>query len=352
MRDNRELNKDFESFVLDVLTENGASRPPRHDKRAPDNGYDFLVQFSRLTIIVEVKVFQSLHVPVRNLINSAMQIVYAQRKIPGSQSLLVTNGRVSEQQRSAVESLEQVRIIDFDQLAALCRISPDLYLRFETLIKRAFIFRGADLPTPIETIEPITLAKFFDSPDTDPPKSDHPLPKKTGAELCAAIHNVRRSVGKEFETACENAIRFLFEEDFGEWRNQTSSHTAMHRFDLIARISSNIDFWQTIAHDFRARYIIFEFKNYSKPISQREIYTTEKYLYPIATRGAAIIVARNGADEGANSAMRGALRESAKLILCLSVQELCEMLHTKDAGGDHIALLALKLDEMLIGLER
>lgn len=53
-----------------------------------------------------------------------------------------------------------------------------------------------------------------------------------------------------------------------------------------------------------------------------------------------------------DSAMRGALRESGKLILSLSVSELCQMLEARDKGSDHLALLVDKLDAMLMGLER
>lgn len=48
---------------------------------------------------------------------------------------------------------------------------------------------------------------------------------------------------------------------------------------------------------------MFEFNNYTEKISQKEIYTTERYLYEKALRSVAIIVSRQGADANALSAM-------------------------------------------------
>jgi hypothetical protein len=65
-------------------------------------------------------------------------------------------------------------------------------------------------------------------------------------------------------------------------------------------------FWATLAADFHTRYVVFEFKNYSGPITQDQVYATEKYLKKSALRSVAIVVAKNGAAESAIQAMRGA----------------------------------------------
>ena len=45
--------------------------------------------------------------------------------------------------------------------------------------------------------------------------------------------------------------------------------------------------------------MIFEFKNYSDKITQKEVYTTEKYLYSKALRSVGIVVVANGYDDNA-----------------------------------------------------
>ena len=98
--------------------------------------------------------------------------------------------------------------------------------------------------------------------------------------------------------------------------------------------------------------VIFEFKNYKDVITQKEIYTTEKYLYAKALRCVAIIVSCNGSDENAKKAIKGTLRENGKLILNLSNRDLSNMLEYELNGNLASEYLYNVLDEMLIELEK
>lgn len=100
------------------------------------------------------------------------------------------------------------------------------------------------------------------------------------------------------------------------------------------------------------QYVIFEFKNYKDVITQKEIYTTEKYLYAKALRCVAIIVSCNGSDENAKKAIKGTLRENGKLILNLSNRDLSNMLEYELNGNLASEYLYNVLDEMLIELEK
>lgn len=108
------------------------------------------------------------------------------------------------------------------------------------------------------------------------------------------------------------------------WAVQPQTNDALHCFDLCCKIKSGVrhDFFDTITSYFNTKYIVFEFKNYTKEIAQREIYTTEKYLYGTVLRKVAILVSRNGYDKHACQAAKGSLRENGKLILCLTANDL------------------------------
>ena len=103
---------------------------------------------------------------------------------------------------------------------------------------------------------------------------------------------------------------------------------------------------------FNSKYIIFEFKNYSEKITQKEIYTTDKYLYLKALRGVAILVSCKGASTNANKAIRGTLRENGKLILSVSNTDLLKMIDIKINKGIPADYLYQKFDELLIDLEK
>ena len=120
----------------------------------------------------------------------------------------------------------------------------------------------------------------------------------------------------------------------------------------MARLTPVTSFLTALSWDFRARYVVFEFKNFREKISQTEIFSTEKYLYTAALRPIAIIIARNGVDKGGTKAMIGALREQGKLIICVTLAELCALLRGYDKGDDPSNMLLEKLDSMLVSIGR
>ena len=134
------------------------------------------------------------------------------------------------------------------------------------------------------------------------------------------------------------------------WNKQQMSNEGLYRFDLICKIKDDIQeaFWIFIEKYFRTKYIIFEFKNYSKEITQKEIYTTEKYLYAKAFRCVAIIISCHGEDKNAKKAISGTFRENGKLIISISNKDLIDLLNKKLQGCSPAEYLYNKLDEMLI----
>lgn len=175
-----------------------------------------------------------------------------------------------------------------------------------------------------------------------------------GAELCSQINKVPE--GKpgsgQFEKLCTEALIHLFGDQFGSKHEQDWSEDGVHRRDLVARLRPQHDFWISLAHDFRSRYIVFEFKNYEEPIGQNQIYSTEKYLFTTALRSVCFLVARNGASDNAYRAASGALKEAGKLILIITLKDLCEMLHADDREEEPEILLYALLDVLLTKMIR
>lgn len=157
-----------------------------------------------------------------------------------------------------------------------------------------------------------------------------------------------------YEKLCTRTLMRLFAEDLTLWREQAKSNEALFRFDLICKIKrdNHKDFWEMAERYFGSKYIIFEFKNYSGRVTQKEVYTTVRYLYTKAMRGVAILISPNGMDTNAGKAIRGVLRDEGKLILSLTNEDLIHMLQMKEYGEDPADYLSDKLDELLIDLEK
>ena len=135
---------------------------------------------------------------------------------------------------------------------------------------------------------------------------------------------------------------------------QKKSNDGLYRFDSIYKIKDNQtkDLWNTITRYFNSKYIVFEFKNYKSQITQKDVYTTEKYLYLKALRGVAIIISCKGTDGHAIKAIKGILRENGKLILSISNNDLIAMLNKKIKGESPTDYLEDILDDLLIELEK
>lgn len=159
---------------------------------------------------------------------------------------------------------------------------------------------------------------------------------------------------EEYENLCYDTLQYLFSDDLSLWNRQETSNSELYRFDLICKIKDgNVSgLWATLLRYFNSKYIIFEFKNYTDRITQREIYTTDKYLYLKALRSVAIIISCNGSSENAQKAIRGTLRENGKLILSIDNNDLIKMIDIKlnnEAPSDYLYDL---LDNLLIDLEK
>ncbi len=111
-------------------------------------------------------------------------------------------------------------------------------------------------------------------------------------------------------------------------------------------------FSRTLIEDFRSRFVLFEFKNYGARIKPNLVHITEKYLYPTALRGTAIIISPTGPSKEAHEASRGALRDAGKLVLHLTVDELCDMLHGYDDGNAPSLYIEAHLDAFLRSIDR
>ena len=163
-----------------------------------------------------------------------------------------------------------------------------------------------------------------------------------------------RSLARTYEVLCHKLLENAFSEDLALWKEQQKSNNELYRFDLLCRIKDENQktFWSILERYFKSKYVIFEFKNYHKPITQKEIYTTEKYLYAKALRSVGIIIAAHGYDENAYWAAKGCLRENGKLIILLDTDDLIEMNKLKQNSEDPSIFLLDKLDVMLSELEK
>lgn len=158
---------------------------------------------------------------------------------------------------------------------------------------------------------------------------------------------------KKYEKLLERIIKDIFISELELFYAQKRTEDGINIFDMICKIkNTDDDFFTTLERFFNSKYILFEFKNYSKEIKQGEICTTEKYLYGTALRNVAIIITRKGIDINGEKLVKGILRETGKLMLVLNDDDVIEMIKLYDNGDKASDVLMRKLDQMLVTLEK
>ena len=93
--------------------------------------------------------------------------------------------------------------------------------------------------------------------------------------------------------------------------------------------------------------MIWDFKNYTDPVSGEEVNDVAKYANAALGR-LVVIISRKGGNESARTAQLRRLRNDDRMILVVSDEQLLEMIQRKEAGGIPEDLLEDLLDEVLL----
>lgn len=320
--------KKFEECVAKILSEAGYSTLLNVVSEKNRGEIDIVAEKNGNKYCIEVKFT---HIS-ENTILQTLANANTNSMLP----VLVTSQIIEEKKRKEYQNkYSDLILIDVSNL--LYAVKNNDELRNELI---------ATLPYTVEKIEPcegpidINILRHDDFSES--------LIKEM--ELCQEGHPMAR----EYEILCHKLLENIFSTDLALWKEQQKSNSELYRFDLLCRIKDGNQktFWSILENYFNSKYVIFEFKNYNDKVTQKEIYTTEKYLYAKALRCVAIMIAANGYDDNARWAAKGCLRENGKLIILLETSDLIEMNRLKDKQDDPANYLLDKLDSLLLELEK
>lgn len=326
---------------------------------------DLVLKSRSLRTVVEVKTFRTRTPNLSDIRRAAEVLAYARQMLRADHAVLVTSLR--RDHLPAMDSLPaEIILVGLDDLLALA--SGDMELLSELAdVERELNSALGDFDrvtnlTPANDPRDVSLLHFR---APTPPPTLSPLPSK-GAALAAELREITPGKGKHqtlstgragfnwrlLEQVGHESFVYVFEDVLGGWLEQKTVGGDSNRFDLIAKIKGDDVFCRTLIEDFRSRYILFEFKNYTDPIKANLVYVTEKYLFPTALRSTAIIVSPKGFAPDALQASKGALRDAGKLILDVNIAMLCRLLDAKDQGVTPTLEMEALLDAFLRSLGR
>ncbi len=329
---------EFELFVNEIFISYGCFT----EMTTRDMSYDLIAEKNGMKFYIESKAVRQKVIGSESVSKAIVASQMIEQTGNNSKFVLVVANKISEQMQMAIKKSESMIAIDIHNLLYLVQDNETLKSKLLSLLEFSI--------DEIEPREPTALIELLGT-------IDYEIDEKTIIKgLIGEIHNwdskIRTSY--EYEHLCMRVLNSLFAADLGLWKDQQRSNEDLFRFDLICKIKDDIQeaFWKFIEKYFKSKYIIFEFKNYTDQITQKEIYTTDKYLYAKALRCVAIIISCNGEDKNAQKAIRGTLRENGKLILSISNRDMITMLEGKLKDISPAEYLYSKLDTMLVELDK
>jgi len=352
----------FEEFVRELLERLGYTLTSDFRNRH----YDMIASSPSSKFAIDVKYSKQSYMPANMVLNAiAVLNSCAKTSTEKTKHVLIVSGFVSRLSPVLTDlNSYDVDLLDIGNILFLVRDYPDLNKKLLDILEFSTFgivpySPNVLLPVLTETSRNVTsvTSENIQSLITELKSWSNKLnPKNLNVkEHRKAIHE--KNV--QYEQLCIRALKELFFDDLSLWKEQQFSNNNLYRFDLVCRIKDRVDgidagLWHFFEKFFNTKYIVFEFKNYAKKITQSEIYTTEKYLYTKALRSVAIIISCKGEDLNAQKAIKGLLRETGKVILSINNDDLIKMLEIKlsDEIRQPSDYLSEKLDEMLIELEK
>ena len=321
----------FENFVADVFK--GAGYTIQRNVPVKDGVYggdiDIIAEKNDQIYCIETK--------FSRVTNQAVERICSIANERGMIPTFVTASVIEKRKREFYENTyPKIKLVDIENL--LFAVKDDQKLNNDLL---------ANLPYSVENIE---LKQSFLKVDCLQHNNSTIQNLIKELELCQP----GREFFTKYEDVCYRLLKNIFAEDLTLWKKQERSNKDLFRFDLFCRIKDGVQktFWSILERYFNSKYVIFEFKNYKEPITQKEIFTTEKYLYAKALRSVAIIFAANSYDTNAYWAAKGCLRENGKLIILFNTDDLIRMGRMRLSSEDPADYLQEKLEHLLLDLEK
>lgn len=334
------------SLVLPMLRQMGFSEI-QTEQRFLTGAYnirpDVVALNGGIRYIIELKSYRSMNNDQRIIQNAILQILNYKRALQSPDGLRQRFGiillcHVDSKTKALLWAHEQTFIWDIKNLLYLCSTSPELLSALNSSIPYSL--------SGIEPEEPFGLE--FEK--TAPPAAEEKTPDPEN--LIAALTACKRGKGhsSEYEEICSAIIRYLFETEFSQFSQQHRTRDSMFRMDILCALKGTTAFWQMLTHHYNTKFVVFEFKNYSKKIQQNLIYVTDKYLFNPALRNVAFIISRRGFDTHAHRAAMGILKESGKLIVDLTDDDLIKMILAKMDGEEPSDHLLDKVERLLMSV--
>ncbi|EIU7151767.1 TPA: hypothetical protein ACXOGI_002601 [Pseudomonas aeruginosa] len=157
------------------------------------------------------------------------------------------------------------------------------------------------------------------------------------------------SDGLAFESICEEILAYIFSSAYDnlKLRKQVPTHQGVRRRDFIIDNISPKHPWLADLRKSGVKYILFDAKNYEKPLATNDLDTFFSYIQEQPRFGSfGIIISRKGVKENAKTHILYRMLSKHDEIIVLDENDLIRLIDLLAIGHDPISLLSEKLSEL------
>lgn len=299
----------------------------RQEARARDIGVDFSVEDEAGAIwLVEVKHFRRLRASTAALRQGAVQLQRSLELLSASGGILIVSMMIPTRVKTELEDIEHITIWDGRIIREFLESNPDVEAEFQALL---------DAQSTIERRI-----------------SEEACLNDRAAELIRRLEDLPpgRETWREYEDLCVEILNYALISPFKVPSIQSRSDDGLDIRDAVYPIGNGNSFWDEIKRTCSTRFSVSEFKNYSEPITQREVESIQQYLFGKAMRNFGLLCSRREPSDSALVARRRAWMEFDKLIVFLSDEDLKDLIRARALGVDTTEVIDTQLDEFFLTL--
>ena len=315
----------FENLIFDLLNAEGLNvqrTPPTRD-----GGYDFIAKTKNILgsdekIIIESKFYNNKKISI-DILRNLYGISTIERV---NKVLLITNSELTNASKAFLKSTTpNISVWEGHELIRKLYSYPDL-------VEKYFPIK------PISRVEPIKLIdKELEEIQSFIKRLDKCPEGKEG--------------WKQYEDICLDILNYLFVPPLGEPKIQSRRESGIDIRDAIYPNRNSNENWKFIRDDYDAKYIVFEFKNYSddgSEIDKHVLLQVDDYLKKTIGRFG-IICSKKQPNKSGLEKRKDVFIENNKLILFVSNENMKEMLLRKHKKLDPSDVLIDLIDDFNLG---
>ncbi len=299
----------------------------QQEARARDIGIDFSVEHQTGEVwVVEVKHFKRRRTSAAVLRQGADQLRRSRELMSASGAILLVSMMLPINLKTELAQREGITIWDGRDVRQFLESNPEVEAEFEALLDgKSTIKIGV----------------------TDGDRlSDRAI------ELIQRLEGLSsgRETWRDYEDLCVEILNYTLIPPFRVPVIQSRSEDGLDVRDAVYPIGNGHSFWDEIKRTCSTRFAVAEFKNYSEPISQREVEAIQQYLFSKAMRNVGLLCSRVEPSNSALRARRRAWLEFDKLIIFLSDLDLKDLIRAMSLGENTAEGIDAQLDDFLLTL--